>query len=408
MRATECSDTMTLYGNIHGEKGIVTDFVRVPFNAKVVRYLKEPAMKTLVLLAVLAISSTRSIGLLAAADNSGLWDSKAAAAYLDGRQQWWSTWPKSVRDHDTFCVSCHTVVPYALSRPALRPLLSEKDLTDPERKLLANIGKRVSLWNEVQPFYKDSGGLPRSTQSRITEAILNALVLATYDGYKGELTEPGRTALKAMWAFQIPDGENAGSFPWLNFHNEPWEADDSPYLGAAFAAMAVVAAPPSYRSSPEVKNNIALLEGYLQREFKNQTEINQAFAMYSSARLPDLFTAGQKKAFAQAIAKKQRDDGGWSLSNLIGTWKRRDGTALETQSDGYATGVLALALQQAGMSRSQPEVKMAIDWLNRNQNKKEGFWQSYSPNVQRDLTSDVGRFMSDAATGYAVLALTKN
>src|SRR5262245_10138664 len=33
------------------------------------------------------------------------WDQKAAAAYLDRRQEWWMRWPRSQRDHDTFCVS---------------------------------------------------------------------------------------------------------------------------------------------------------------------------------------------------------------------------------------------------------------------------------------------------------------
>src|SRR5215470_17361887 len=48
------------------------------------------------------------------------WDPKAAAAYLDRRQSWWMQWPRAQRDHETFCVSCHTAVPYALSRSALR------------------------------------------------------------------------------------------------------------------------------------------------------------------------------------------------------------------------------------------------------------------------------------------------
>src|SRR5262249_41684353 len=53
------------------------------------------------------------------------WDPNAAAAYLDRRQSWWIEWPRAQRDHETFCVSCHTAVPYALSRSALRTALAE-------------------------------------------------------------------------------------------------------------------------------------------------------------------------------------------------------------------------------------------------------------------------------------------
>lgn len=382
------------------------------------------------LLALLA--SSASIGLRAApaagdaanADSQS-WDRKSAAAYLDQRAQWWTTWPKAARDHDTFCVSCHTALPYALSRWALRGALAESQQSAPERDLLANVTKRVELWNEVKPFYPDSGDLPRSLQSRTTEAILNALILATYNARsgqapasqggdrQGELSQPAldKTTLAAfnnMWALQLKTGADAGAFPWLNFHNEPWEAEDSPFFGNALAALAVGAAPASYRAIPEIQRDLSQLELYLQREYKNQTPINQAFALWASARLPGLLTADQKKSFAEEIFKQQRDDGGWSLSTLMGTWKRRDGTALETKSDGYATGLIAFVLQEAGVSNEQSQLKLkkALDWLRQNQNKKEGFWQAYSPNIERDLTSDAGRFMSDAATAYAILALT--
>ena len=46
------------------------------------------------------------------------WNPRAAAAYLDGRADWWLAWPNAARDHDTACVSCHTALPYALGRPA--------------------------------------------------------------------------------------------------------------------------------------------------------------------------------------------------------------------------------------------------------------------------------------------------
>src|SRR6266404_1196898 len=48
------------------------------------------------------------------------WSPKAAAAYLDQRADWWMGWQGAARDHGTFCVSCHTALPYALARAALR------------------------------------------------------------------------------------------------------------------------------------------------------------------------------------------------------------------------------------------------------------------------------------------------
>src|SRR5271163_1400245 len=113
---------------------------------------------------------------------SGHWDPKAAAAYLDQREITWMSWQGAARDHGTFCISCHTAVPYALSRPVLRKALSEDSPSVNERKLLDNVTKRVKLWNEVAPFYGGAeydGGKP--SESRGTEAVLNALILANYD-----------------------------------------------------------------------------------------------------------------------------------------------------------------------------------------------------------------------------------
>jgi len=104
---------------------------------------------------------------------------------------------------------------------------------------------------------------------------------------------------------------------------------------------------------------------------------------------------------------KQQPDGGWNTSALVmESWKRRDGTPLETASDGYATGLVAFVLQQAGVPRTQPALKNALSWLTHNQDKATGLWLAYSLNKQRDPASDVGRFMVDAATAYSVLALS--
>ena len=93
------------------------------------------------------------------------------------------------------------------------------------------------------------------------------------------------------------------------------------------------------------------------------------------------------------------------MSNLTGSWKRKDSSPLNSASDGYATGLVAFALEQAGGPDSQPALKRAVAWLGRNQNPADGRWPASSLNKERELSSDAGRFMSDAATAYAVLAL---
>ncbi len=55
--------------------------------------------------------------------------------------------------------------------------------------------------------------------------------------------------------------------------------------------------------------------------------------------------------------------------------------------------------------RDSASLKRAMAWLSHSQDAKDGRWLAYSVNKQRDLASDVGRFMSDAATAYSVLAL---
>ena len=105
------------------------------------------------------------------------------------------------------------------------------------------------------------------------------------------------------------------------------------------------------------------------------------------------------------LERLQHEDGGWSLTDL-GTWERRDKTLLDTRSDGIATGLIVLVREELDVhAGNTPQVARGIAWLIVNQDKNTGAWPAWSLNKNRDPASDAGPFMSDAATGYAVLAL---
>ena len=333
------------------------------------------------------------------------WDRKAAAAYLDQRESWWMEWPRAARDHGTFCVSCHTAVPYALSRPALR---EQQAPTENERRLLDNVKKRVRLWKEVAPFYSDADRGPNKTvESRGTESVLNALILVSSEARDRELSQDANAALSHMWAEQQVNGTRSGAWLWLRFANEPWEADDSDFYGAALAAITVGTAPGNYRARPEIQQNLNLLRAYLNRESGSQPVFNRVVLLWASSNLPGLLAPEQQKAIMDEVLATQAADGGWSLSSVAGTWKRHDGTPQEGKSDGYATGLVTLALQQAGISRENAQYKRGIAWLSSNQNKTEGCWPGYSLNNNEGhhIGPETAHFMNDAATAYAVLAL---
>jgi len=338
----------------------------------------------------------------------GTWDQKAAAAYLDQRLGWWMEWPRAQRDHQTFCVSCHTAVPYALSRPSLRNPLAEPGPSPNERRLLDNVVRRVRLWKEVSPFYTDADrGMYKTVESRGTESVLNALVLASRDAQNGQLTADTRMAFDNMWAEQQTTGDKRGAWLWLRFNNEPWEANDSDFYGATLAAVAIGAAPGDYRASPEIQRNIGMLREYLNRENGSQTVLNRVALLWAAAKLPGLIEPDRQKAIVAELLHTQQADGGWSLSSLIGGWKRSDGTAQEERSDGYSTGLIIFALQQAGIPPENGQLKRGISWLTANQDKTDGSWPAYSLNKNKEhhISPETALFMTDAATSYAVLAL---
>ena len=161
------------------------------------------------------------------------WDATAAARYLDARMDdWWAN-AKVLKtgDGEERCLSCHTAIPYALARAALRRLSNDGTPTAHEQRIAETAKLRVENARRKQPFYDDSE--EKKLESRGVESVLNAVILTHLD-HNAEPDETLRRAMTRLWEAQRPDG----AWDWLDFGLEPYETPDAAFYGATAAALA--------------------------------------------------------------------------------------------------------------------------------------------------------------------------
>jgi hypothetical protein len=183
---------------------------------------------------------------------------------------------------------------------------------------------------------------------------------------------------------------------------------------------------PTLSGAANAHAGIAKLRNYLREHFPAQNLHNQVWGLLASTFLTGVLNEADRNALIGRLERRRNDDGGWSLDGLGGwRWNRisppfeSPGTrdrALITKSDGYATGLIVYALRRAGLPVEHPAVKSGLRWLKANQspvevgNRSRPAWRAHSLNYDREHGGARGEpwrrlFMSDAATGFASLAL---
>ena len=356
---------------------------------------------------------------------NGGWDRQGAAKYLDERMEVWFTNAKKLRtgETETRCVSCHTTVPYILARPKLRQALRSSSFAPQELRIVEETNRRVESYGSRQLLYDHAES--KKTESRGTEAVLNALILVTADVTQGrrEPSLPAQKALKQMWETQRTDG----AWDWLDFGLEPFETVDGVYYGATLAALAIANTPGAVSSrDQDTIAGIKRLRGYLKEKYAAQSLFNRTWLLLAAIRVDDLLTSAQKAALVAELQARQRSDGGWAIESL-GGWRWSKASApfrppgptepsVLEKSDGYGTGLVVYALRQAGVRDNHTSVTKGLEWLRANQQDMEieghrwHAWRAHSLNFDREHGGDKGEpwrrmFMSDSATAFAVLAL---
>ena len=304
------------------------------------------------------------------------WNPRLAANYLDGRQKEWFAWPVA-KSTGGPCLSCHTGMTYLLARPALRRTLGETQPTIYETGLRDALRARVG---KTQP----SAATPRATQALGVESIFAALFVGS--------KEP--RAFERLWSLQRPDG----AWAWFNLDLNPWELD-SDYFGATLAAMAVGKTESSAAGVRELRS-------YLKTELPKQELQNRLMLLWASTKMPDLLPVERKRELIAEVFKLQEPDGGWTLASL-GPWQPHPAAIPSTGSDSYATAFITFAVQEGGVAARDARLARALQWLRSHQDPESGAWPAHSMNKQFKAGSMEERFMQDAATGFAALALVK-
>src|SRR5207249_1219668 len=131
-----------------------------------------------------------------------------------------------------------------------------------------------------------------------TEAVLNALLLAFDDSYRGQkkIGASTRKALANLWQVQLAEGDQAGSWEWLDFGLEPWETKGAKYFGASLAALAVGTAPGYTRAADiGLKEKIQRLRTYLRTNMAAQNLNNQIWLLWAATRFDGLLSKEEQR-----------------------------------------------------------------------------------------------------------------
>jgi squalene-hopene/tetraprenyl-beta-curcumene cyclase len=312
------------------------------------------------------------------------WQPKLAADYLDARQKDWFEWAPA-KSADGPCVSCHTGMPYLLARPRLRELLKETAPTMYERGLRDRLASHAGA--------KPSGALQSVETIFAAEFLQGDALQKTFD---------------QLWALQKTEGPLKGGWQWYNANLDPWETPAQFGYGAAFAALAIGSAPPGIHHPEDAQSRIRALAEFLNADLPSRPLHVRLAMLWASTKLPSAMTAASRTVTIDEILQKQQPDGGWTLAAL-GPWTEHADAPEPLDGGGshpYATAFTAFVLNTAAPASARSKTARALEWLKTHQDRQTGAWPAVSMNKRYPRGSMEEKFLQDAATAFAVLALT--
>lgn len=312
--------------------------------------------------------------------------SELALKYLEDGSAAWNGQRK--------CVSCHTNGTYMVVRPALSAAFGKP----------SEAGRQFYV-DTLQSLQAEER-LKLKKGTRPAQIIYVAAGLAEWDSsVTGTLSPETGEALELMFEIQNEQGTWGTLTCW-----PPYESDA--YHEATVAAMAAATAPGWLQKIAADKNTSLLasvdrLKNYLRNEAPPH-DYSRVLLLWTSTRMPDLLTSGQRQELLDALSRQQRPDGGWSIRTFAAPEAWGNGNRAEKlrsepdfenpASDGHMTGLAIIILRSAGVPASDARIQRGIAWLKSNQRASGRWWT-------RSLNTDSWHFITYSGTAYPLLAL---
>jgi squalene-hopene/tetraprenyl-beta-curcumene cyclase len=296
-------------------------------------------------------------------------DQRHATAFLDNASLQWTRQNK--------CATCHTSVPYLMVRPLLN----------------GDLAAMQEVRSTVKIFAARQQEKPGNQANFLIAAAASAL--AVNDANAGRDLDPDvRKMLDYLWTTQDSDGgwrySLDGMLPFL-------ERDQ--YYVSLLVALGIGYAPGHYYETPAAHDGFVKLQSFLHNNIPGNPH-ERAVLLWASVRTPGLLSAQEQQRIEKDLLKLQNPDGGWTLPAL-GRWPRHDGPPNDPKgpSDGYATGLIAMTLCEAGYGLRDRPIQNATTWIETHQ-RASGRW--FTPSTYSDRFKN---YLSNMGTAYAIMAL---
>jgi squalene-hopene/tetraprenyl-beta-curcumene cyclase len=294
------------------------------------------------------------------------------------------------------CGSCHTGLPYLTARPMIGGMKEEvpQRIREALYTYLAGITTRQAA--------AEARGVTtvgqETMRGQLYLRVPTTAMLAVSDGMTGTSDPRTLAEYDRVWAQQRPDG----SWYWPVVKGMlPFLERDQNYV-ATLAVLGAGYLPKEYFEQAVPKAGLQRAISYLGTQAPKDLH-GELVLLWAAVRTPALMDSARKQRTLSRLRAMQREDGGWNLPSL-GAYRRHDGKAndpIHDPSDGYATGLAAFVLCEAGAPAADPAVQRGLTWLKGNQ-RASGRW--YTRSLYSDLFQN---YLSNMGTAYAVMAIQR-